>query len=208
MLRRLLGKRLCFEKCFLNRSSKYKSLRGRVPLSQSRCVSLSVWVFVSLLVCLWLEMCFLCRTCEAITPSCVAWSARSVCCCYLRSNPALWPHHQQQQQQRSPPPPAFFPFQRHQNVATGTLALIQIFHGHLPAERRRWWRRLGEKGVWEILPKGGGRNVSVISLECGSHECNIILKQNAAIPAQYFKRCLVLMPPCWGHNIDGSNGKC
>lgn len=95
LLRRLVGKRLCFEKCFLNRSSKYKSLCGCVPLSQSQCVSLSVWVFVSLLVCLWLEMCFLCRTCKAIKPSRVAWSARSVCCCYLRSNPALWPHHQQ-----------------------------------------------------------------------------------------------------------------
>lgn len=80
-----------------------------------------------------------------------------------------------------PPPPASFPFHRHQNVATGTLTLIQIFHGHLPRNDGGWKR----KG----LPKGGGRNVSVISLS-GSHECAIIPNQNAAIAAQYFKRCL------------------
>lgn len=35
--------------------------------------------------------------------------------------------------------------------------------------------------------------MSVIS-RSGSRECNIV-KQNAVIPAQYFKRCLVLMLP-------------
>lgn len=67
---------------------------------------------------------------------------------------------------------------------------------HFPrtsAPKRR--RRLEEKGFKKFCPKGGGRNVSVISLS-GSHECNITLNPNAAIPAQYFKRCLVLMPPC------------
>lgn len=84
------------------------------------------------------------------------------------------------------PPPAPFPFHRHQNVATGTRTLIQIFHGHLPWNDGGWKR----KG----LPKGGGRNVSVIS-PSGSHECAMIPNQNAAIAAQYFKRCLALMPP-------------
>lgn len=130
-------------------------------------------------------------TCAVIKPFCVERGARSICCRYPWSNPALWPHRGQH------PPPAPFPFHRHQNVATGTRTLIQIFHGHLPWNDGGWKR----KG----LPKGGGRNVSVIS-PSGSHECAMIPNQNAAIAAQYFKRCLALMPPCWGHNIDGSMG--
>lgn len=144
LLRCLFGKCLCY----LNRSSKYKVCVGV-------CLCPGPNVFPSVLLC------FLCRTCQAIKPSCAAWSARSFCCCYLRSNPALWPHHRQHTTTTTSPPPASSPFHRHQNVATGTLALIQIFHGHLPPERRR----LEEKRFKKFLPKGGGRNVSVISLE-------------------------------------------
>lgn len=129
---------------------------------------------------------FVCRHLRGYKPPRVAQTARSVCCCYLRSNRALWPH---------PPAAAhdtaaiasatscipLHSFLHHQNVATGTLPLIQIFHGHLPRNDGSWRER-----VYEIPPKGGGRNVSVISLS-GSHECNITANQNAAILAQYFK---------------------
>lgn len=45
----------------------------------------------------------------------------------------------------------------------------------------------------KFLPKGGGRNVSVISVS-GSHECNIPVKPvTAVVRAQYLRRRCVLM---------------
>lgn len=138
------------------------------------------------------------ETCWAIKPSCVAWSAPSVRCCYLRSNSALWPFPWQHTTTTTPPPPAFIPFLRHQNIATGTLTLIQIFHGHLP------WNDGG------LERKGLENSAQRRRKKCGCNirewECNIILNQNAAIPAQYFKTCLLLMPSCWVYNINASYG--
>lgn len=84
-------------------------------------------------------------------------------------------------------------------IATGNFTFTDISLGRLPAGMER--RRLEEEGVSEDLPKGHGRNVSVISL---NHECNIIRNHNAAIPAQYFKSCLVFMLPCRSYNINSS----
>lgn len=150
-----LLRRLCFEKCYLNRGSKYKVCVGvcaSVPLRV--CFPLSCLLCLYLCWCVSGCKCVLCvDTCQPIKPSCVAWSARSVCCCYLRSNPALWPQHRQQTT-TTLPPPAFLPFHHHHNVASGTLALTQIFHGHLPwndgCSKRKSLRKIRPKEVEEM----------------------------------------------------------
>lgn len=73
------GERLCFQKCYWNRSSKYKVCVG-VCLYLCWCVSGCRCVFV-------------CRYLPDCKP--LLYKTWSICSCYLRSNSALWPHHRQ-----------------------------------------------------------------------------------------------------------------
>ncbi|CAB1426999.1 unnamed protein product [Pleuronectes platessa] len=58
-------------------------------------------------------------------------------------------------QQRPSHLPAFLPFHRHHNAASGTLALILIFHGHLPCNGGGWKRQSRRNSARRRWKKSG-----------------------------------------------------
>lgn len=166
------------------------------------CASIHSSVFPSVFGCLLVHFAvFLCgcRSWQAIKPSSVAWSALSARCCYLRSNPALWPHHQQHTQQ-PPPPPVFSSSLPPSKLSYRDSRTDTDFPRTSAPERseRKGWRNSAQRR-WKKCEC----NISGVGV------MNVISYRTEMLRSllNILKDTWFLMQPLWGHNIDGSKGK-